>query len=92
MTNEELRQRGEKAKDIVNNEVVQEALNAIRDSYMKTWRKSPARDTEGREHIYVMMKIVDSFEANLKSYIAEGELADKILADEKGKIRRMFGQ
>ena len=92
MTNEELRSRGLKAKEILEDEIVQEALTAIRNKYMEEWKKSPARDTEGRERIYVMMKIVDSFETHLNGYIAEGKLAEKILTDEKGKIRQMFGR
>jgi len=92
MNNEELRDRGVHAAALLEDELLQEALTAIRNEFMTAWKASPARDVEGRERIWMMIRIADKFEANLKSHMAEGKLAERILADEKGKIRQMFGR
>ena len=71
--------RGLRAAEILNNEVFQEAISAIRDEVVKQWESCPARDKEGKEALWQLMKTTSKFEGLLKGYIETGKLATEQL-------------
>ncbi len=83
------RTRGVRAKELLDNELVQEALATLKDEYVKAWEASPARDSEGREKLWVMVKLVDKFRGHLEQVWESGKLADAQLVEIER--RKRFG-
>ena len=71
--------RGQQAKDILENPLLQDSLKAIRNKLDTEWKNSPLRDVEGREKIFFIVKAIDKFEAMLISEMETGKLASEQL-------------
>ena len=69
--------RGQQAKDILENPLLQDSLKAIRNKLDNEWKNSPLRDVEGREKIFFLVKSIDEFEAMLISEMETGKLASE---------------
>jgi hypothetical protein len=81
MTPEEELQRGENARRILDDPLFVEAIATIREEINHQWQKSPARDTDGRERLYLSRKMLDKIEGHLQSVMASGRLAQATLAE-----------
>lgn len=81
MTPEEELQRGENARRILEDPLFIEAVETIRAEIAAKWQGSPARDTEGRERLYLSRKMLDKIEGHLQSVMASGRLAQATLAE-----------
>lgn len=68
-------QRGERAALILSDDLVVGAFKAIEDNILHEWMNSPARDTEGREKLWIMRKTMDRFRAEFESHVSSGKLA-----------------
>lgn len=77
MTPEEEKQRTELAKSILDNPVFQDAIKQIKQELYGEFLNSPARDSEGREKIYLMGKMFDLLLVNIKSVMETGKLNKK---------------
>ena len=71
--------RGQQAKDILENPLLQDSLKAIRNKLDTEWKNSPLRDVEGREKIFFLVKAIDELEAMLISEMETGKLASEQL-------------
>jgi hypothetical protein len=71
--------RGQQAKDILENPLLQDSLKAIRNKLDTEWKNSPLRDVEGREKIFFLVKALDELEAMLISEMETGKLASQQL-------------
>lgn len=83
------RTRGVRARELLDNELVQEALATLKAEYLKAWEASPARDAEGRERLWVMVKLVEKFRGHLEQVFEAGKLADAQLVEIER--RKKFG-
>ena len=83
------RSRGIRARELLDNELVQEALATLQAEYLKAWEASPARDAEGRERLWVMVKLVEKFRGHLEQVFEAGKLADAELVEIER--RKKFG-
>jgi len=83
------RARGVRAKELLDNDLVQEALTTLKDEYVRAWEASPARDAEGRERLWVMVKLVEKFRGHLEQVWDAGKLADDKLVEIER--RKKFG-
>jgi len=83
------RTRGVRARELLDNELVQEALTTLKDEYVRAWEASPARDSEGRERLWVMVKLVEKFRGHLEQVWDAGKLADDKLVEIER--RKKFG-
>ena len=77
MTPEQEKQRTELAKSILDNPVFQDAIKQIKQELYGEFTNSPARDSEGREKIYLMGKMFDLLLVNIKSVMETGKLNKK---------------
>lgn len=84
--------RGERARQLLENTVLTEALKAIKDDVMAQWMECPARDKEGKEALWQLAKTAQKFENILIGYVNTGKLAsDKLKTfEEKRGIRDMI--
>jgi hypothetical protein len=68
--------------------LVQEAFSILRDEYIKAWRSSPARDTEGREQLWLLLKVVDRVESHLRQAVESGKIAKQELVHRQSMVDR----
>jgi|TARA_B100000900_G_C20508820_1_gene687092 hypothetical protein len=77
MTPDQEKQRSELAKNVLENPVFQDAIKQIKQELYGEFTNSPARDSEGREKIYLMGKMFDVLLVNIKSVMETGKLNKK---------------
>ena len=70
-------QRGHRAKQILEDPIFVEALQKVSQELDQEWINSPIRDTEGREKIYMMKKMLGVLHVQLQSVMETGKLASK---------------
>lgn len=85
--------RGQYAMSLLENELLKEALAAIDTEVMEQWIACPARDKEGKEALWQLIKTSRKFRDILTGYIESGKLATEQMKrfEKPGAIRRVFG-
>ncbi len=79
---------GNRAREILENPVFAEALKAIQEEITEQWKQTPARDVEGREKMWLMLKISEKFEATIRSTLETGKLAELELKHQQTLLER----
>ena len=84
--------RGHRASELLENTLLQDALNAIEREVVEQWTACPARDAEGKEALWQLMKTAQKFRAILSGYVETGKLASENLKrfEEKKGLRDVF--
>ena len=77
MSLEKEQQRGHKAKAILDDPLFVEAIQKVSSELDAEWLNSPIRDTEGREKIYMMKKMLNVLLVQIQSVMETGKLASK---------------
>jgi len=77
MDKDKEQQRGHRAKAILDDEIFAEAVKKVSSELDLEWINSPVRDTEGREKIYMMKKMLNVLLVQLQSVMETGKLASK---------------
>lgn len=83
MTPEEELHRAERARQILEDPLVKEALKEIRDAIVEQWRTAPVKDSELKEKLWSIFGATHKFEQLLRSHIETGKMA-AIQEDRKG--------
>lgn len=82
--------RGDEARRLLDNEVLQEALNAIESEVVSQWEQCPARDKEGKEALWQLLKTSKKFRRLLVGFVETGNLArENLKRHEESKLARM---
>src|ERR1700760_631055 len=68
-------ERGRQATELLEHPLLQEALRVLRQDFQTAWVNSPARDSEGRERLWHLVKLVDRFESYLTEVVTTGRMA-----------------
>lgn len=91
MTSKPLEQRiydGDQARLVLENEAFAQAFADIRKEYTEAWMNSPARDQEGREGLYLMLKSMDKLQLTLEAAMTDGKLAKIALQHQQNQEAR----
>ena len=88
MTDEEQIQRGFRAKDLLENKTLTNALKATRDEILTKWEATPGSQTEEREWLWKLYHASKVFETLLLGYIENGKFLEKDLKDPHRGIRQ----
>lgn len=80
--------KAQDAERLLNEPILKEALAAIKSEIIAQWAATPARDTDGREWIWRHMKVVEKFEAILRTYVEDGKI--EAFNQKQGVIDRML--
>ena len=72
-------QREEKAQNLLNNELFQEAFEVLRKDLMDRWSASGSTELEARESIWLAMRLLDRVYGHIKSIVETGHM-NKILS------------
>lgn len=88
----EQQSRGQTALQLLENELLKEALAAIDSEVMEQWVACPARDKEGKEALWQLIKTSRKFREILLGYIDTGKLAAHKLKqfEEESRLKRLF--
>jgi hypothetical protein len=79
MTLEQRIYDGDRAREILENEVFVQVFHDYRTEITDQWMKSPARDVEGREKLWTFLAHLNKLETMLQSTLDTGKLALKEL-------------
>jgi hypothetical protein len=82
--------RGQLSQSLLENELLQEVLNAIEKEVLEQWIQCPARDKEGKEALWQLIKTSRKFRSILEGYIETGKLASDQLKAFEDKKRFSF--
>lgn len=78
--------RAERANKIVNDSIYVEAYEQVRAAIFAKIETSPVRDTEGREHLFKMLKALN----DAKGYLEQAMQDGKVLLHLKEEKRRFL--
>lgn len=90
----EQQSRGQTALQLLENELLNQALNAIDKEVMEQWIACPARDKEGKEALWQLIKTSRKFREILTGYINTGKLATANLKrfEKESMLKRALGR
>ena len=74
-------ERARQARNIVENPLFQEAVEACKSHLWDQFAKSELSDDETRRSARIGIDLLDILLKNLKRHIEKGKMADKMLAD-----------
>jgi hypothetical protein len=83
--------RGQRAKAILEDEIVSEALDAIEVELRTDWEGSRPDDTAGREVSYRMLRAAKAFRERLRKVIDDGSVAQAEIEANERTLRRKKG-
>ena len=70
--------REEKAKNLLSNELFNEAFEVIRKDLMNRWSASGSTELEARESIWLAMRLLDKLYGHITSIVETGHM-NKVL-------------
>jgi hypothetical protein len=77
-----------RAKEILDNEVFQQVMDDLQTEIIEQWKNSPARDEEGRQNLWSLLKLSQKFQLILKSSLETGQLAELELKHKQNVLDR----
>ena len=91
MTLNERIYNADQAKLVLDNEAFQRAFEDIKQELTEQWKTSPARDQDGREKLWLMLKLLDKVHLCLQSSLDSGKLAAKELEYQESMAKKAKG-
>ena len=88
---EEMR-RGTQARAIIDNPLWAEAWDTMETRILEEWRDAPAEDVEGREVLWLMLKIAERVQGHMQSVLETGQMAEMQIADLRKQRERRDGR
>jgi hypothetical protein len=70
---------GDRAREILENEVFQQVFEDLSTEITEQWKKSPARDEAGRHELWLMQSLLTKLQAMIQETLDTGKLAAKEL-------------
>lgn len=80
---------GNRAKEVLENPAFVAVFDDIENEVLETWKTSPARDSEGREKLYIYLHLLQKVKARLTSSLDTGKLAVMDLEHKKTLAERI---
>lgn len=85
--------RALEAQSLLDNALFNDALTTLEAEYIKAWKATPLRDTEGRERVWQAVQNIGKIKDHISAVLNDGKLAAaqlKELADNVER-RKRFG-
>lgn len=82
--------RAERAKQLLNDSLLQEFIEGLRETTYDNIRTSPRQNVEEREELYKMLRVIDSFETQFKRAMDDGKVARSRLDAIKQSVQRFL--
>lgn len=81
-------QRGIQAQSILDSEIYQESVEAVRSAIIRQWEACPIRDVEGQHELKLMLKLLGDIQANIKTVMETGKLAS-VQIERESKLKSL---
>jgi hypothetical protein len=82
--------KGHQAKELLENPLLADALKALEEDTIKKLKEAPVRDYEGQHELFLMLKLIEKFEHDLKRHIQTGRLASISLTDLLNRAKKII--
>lgn len=82
-------ERSRQAQELIEHPLFREALDLYKARLAQEWESSPARDTEGRERIWLMNKVAGAVEKHLLEIMETGHLASLQMEQHRNWLQRV---
>jgi uncharacterized protein YcaQ len=76
-------QRGQRAKELLENDIFKESIVGLRQGILDKWRECPVRDIEGQHQLKLMDKLLGDIEGYIKIIAETGKMAEIQLEQER---------
>lgn len=86
MLSDELR-RGEQARQLLQNEIYQDAIAQVRQAIIDKWISAPMRDIEGQHELKLMLKLLGDVTGYLQTTMETGKMAQIQVESERRMTR-----
>lgn len=73
--------RARQAAELLEHPLLVEAFAALEREVIEEWKASPARDEEGREKLWIMLRLSEKVRNHLQNVITTGKMAEISLRD-----------
>ena len=73
--------REEKAKNLLNNELFNEAFDVLKKDLMDRWEASGSTELEARESIWLAMRLLDKLHGHITSIVETGRM-NKVMSQQ----------
>jgi hypothetical protein len=67
--------RGNRAREVLENECFEWAFESLKTEIIESWQKAPEQDPQGREKLWLSLKLLQKVRSNLQSRLETGKLA-----------------
>jgi hypothetical protein len=81
--------RGQRAADLLRNELLINAFTELEKQYHTAWRTTDASDADRREYLFKLFTALSDVKGHLDQIVETGELAKRQLDDLSGR-KRLF--
>jgi predicted Ser/Thr protein kinase len=71
--------RANRAREVLENPLMIEAMQVLRDEISGQWTNTAVRDTDGREQLWLMQRLLARLETHLRSVMTTGSMAKEQL-------------
>jgi len=71
-------QRERRAQSLIDDELLKESFDVLKEDLMNRWSNSGSTDLEARESIWLAMRLLDRIRSHLTSIVETGQM-NKIL-------------
>ena len=85
MSDEQKALRGSKAKELLENSVLQETLSSLEDHYIEAWRNS--KTLEAREDAFRYVQLTKRFITDLQAISKDGQFSAHRTRELEGRTR-----
>jgi hypothetical protein len=72
-------ERGRQAKALLDNPLLAESVEKLKQKYIDAWRQTTSDDVQGRERLYTAYGMVDQIFAHLRVVLGDGQIATQAL-------------
>lgn len=81
--------RSREAQELLEHPLFREALDLYKARLTQEWEASPARDTDGRERIWLMHRVAGAVERHLLEIMETGRLASLQMEQHRSWLQRV---
>ena len=67
--------KGDKASELLNNEIFSDALTNVRQAILNAWQNCPIQDHHTQHELKLMVRLLTDLETNIRAFVQDGNMA-----------------
>ena len=83
----ELVDRGEKAAELIRNEILEEAFTSLETEFIQAWKHSSVEDSQNRERLYMLCQNLSAVKGYIENVVSSGKLAKSQLDELHNRVK-----